>query len=91
MNTENQGVVGGWNPYHKLTNEDQVIFNEAIKGIIGVNYSPYLVSTQVVAGMNYRFKCSVSLPGPEEVVWKAIVDIFKPLQGNPYVIGITKI
>jgi len=83
-------VVGGWTAYHPLTKEDQLIFDEALAGFVGVNYTPESVSTQVVAGTNYRFKCSASVP-PSEVVWEAIVEIYAPLTGKPHITGITRL
>ncbi len=83
-------VLGGWSAYHKLTPEDRLVFDEAMKGFVGVKYTPISVSTQVVAGMNYRFKCEASMP-PSEVIWEAIVEIFKPLNGAPYVTGIVRL
>ena len=85
-----QQIVGGWSPYHKLTPQDQLVFDEALKGFVGVKYTPETVSTQVVAGMNYRFRCTASMP-PAMVVWEAMVEIFKPLDGAPYVTGIVRI
>lgn len=83
-------IVGGWSKYHALTPEDKLVFDEAMKGLIGVDYKPQSVSTQVVAGMNYRFKCSASVP-PSDVMWEAIVEIYQPLDGKPYVTGIVRI
>jgi len=84
-------VPGGWTKYHALTPEDQVVFDEALQGFVGVKYTPNEVSTQVVAGTNYRFKCTASVP-PALVVWEAIVEIFKPLDGGkPYITGIKNI
>ncbi|MBL6446005.1 hypothetical protein JMN32_06775 [Fulvivirga sp. 29W222] len=95
MSNENviqkETVVGGWSPYGPLTPEENVIFKEAIAGIVGVDYTPTAVSTQVVAGMNYRYKCNASIP-PSDVIWEAIVEIYKPLgDKKPIVIGITRI
>jgi len=83
-------TVGGWTAYHPLTPADQKVFDEAMKGIIGVIYTPKEVSTQVVAGVNYRYRCNASVP-PSEVVWEAIVEIFAPLEGAPYVVSIHRI
>ena len=82
--------VGGWSSYHDLTAEDKLVFDEALKGFVGVKYTPTAVSTQIVAGTNYRFKCNAQIP-PSEVVWEAIVEIFKPLMGGPYITGIVRI
>ena len=83
-------TAGGWTPYHPLTPADQKVFTEAMAGFVGVTYTPQTVSTQVVAGTNYRFKCNASMP-PSEVIWEAIVEIFQPLQGKPHVTGIVRI
>jgi len=83
-------IVGGWSKYHKLTAEDERVFDEAMRGMVGVKYKPETVSSQVVAGMNYRFKCIASMP-PAEVVWESIVEIYQPLDGKPYVTGITRL
>lgn len=88
--TNNAPVVGGWTAYHKLTPEDKLVFDEALKGFVGVKYTPNTVSTQVVSGTNYRYKCTASVP-PAEVVWEAIVEIYKPLNGKPYITGIIRI
>jgi hypothetical protein len=83
-------IVGGWSPYHPLTAKDKEVFDEAMKGFVGVKYTPNTVSTQVVAGTNYRFKCTASMP-PALVVWEAIVEIYQPLNGAPYVTGIVRL
>jgi len=90
--TNNAGtLVGGWSPYGPLTPEDKTVFDEATKGLVGVEYRPKTVSTQIVAGTNYRFKCNASIP-PALVIWEAIVEIFQPLDGGyPYVTGIQRI
>lgn len=88
--TENQTLVGGWSPYTALTAEDRKVFDEATAGLVGVKYTPQLVSKQVVAGVNYRFKCEASMP-PSMVVWEAIVEIFQPLGQKPHVVGIIRL
>jgi len=89
MPDQTQILFGGWTPYHSLTPEDQTVFNTAIKGLIGVKYTPQTVSTQVVAGVNYRFRCSASLP-QEGSSWEAVVEIYAPLEGDPYITGILR-
>lgn len=83
-------VSGGQTAYHALTPNDQKNFNEAFKGFVGVTYTPIAVSVQIVNGTNYRFKYTASIP-PSEVEWKAIVEIFEPLEGKAHVTGITRI
>lgn len=88
--TRKETFVGGWTAYHPLTAEDRKVFDEALNGFVGVTYTPSEVSTQIVAGVNYRFKCTASMP-PSEVVWEAIVEIYQPLNGKPHITGITRL
>ncbi|WP_449388458.1 hypothetical protein [Chryseobacterium lineare] len=91
MSTEQeQALVGGWTAFHPLTPEDKKVFEEAMHGFVGVVYTPLEVSTQVVNGVNYRYKCNASMP-PSEVIWQAIVEIYQPIDGKPHVVGITRI
>ncbi|WP_418263801.1 hypothetical protein [Flavobacterium faecale] len=83
-------LVGGWSAFHALTPQDQEIFNQALKGFVGVSYTPTAVSTQIVAGTNYRYKCNASM-APSEVIWEAIVEIYAPLEGQPHITGIVRI
>jgi hypothetical protein len=83
-------MVGGWTKYHSMTPADAEVFKVALMGFVGVTYHPEMVATQVVAGMNYRYKCMASIP-PADVVWEALIDIYKPLTGKPYITGIHRI
>lgn len=84
-------IPGGWTPYRPLTKEDKEVFRIALEGLLGVHYEPFEVKTQVVAGTNYRFKCHANLPGSDRSHWDATVDIFKPLDGKPHLLGITSL
>ncbi len=88
--SEQEQLPGGWTSYHPLTAEDQKVFDEAMHGFVGVKYTPTEVSTQVVNGTNYRFRCNASMP-PSDVVWQAIVEIYSPIDGQPHVVSITRI
>lgn len=88
--TNQKPEVGGWTDFQKPTIGDLEIFKQALKGYVGVNYIPTEVSTQVVAGTNYRFRCTTSIP-PSEIVYETIVKIYKPLVGEPYIVKIKRI
>ncbi len=88
--TKDEIIVGSWTTYHDLDANDKKVFDEALKGFVGVKYSPFAVSKQVVAGINYRFKCKATMP-PSNVIWEAIVDIYAPPSGTPYITGIHRI
>lgn len=83
-------MVGAWTPFHRPTKEDLEVFETAMKNIKGVIYEPFSVSTQVVNGTNYRFKCSAQIP-PSMVIWEAMVEIHQPIGGTPTVTKISPI
>lgn len=89
--SEQAVLVGGWTAYHKLTAEDQAVFDQALKGFVGVQYVPFEVSTQVVAGTNYRFKCKSTVPLAKPIHGEAVVQIFKSLDGDAHITSITPI
>lgn len=85
----NEGLPGGWSKYGPLSKEDKQVFDEALPVNPLVLYKPEAVSEQLVAGMNYRYKCTANYAEwilTEEV----IVHIFKPLVGKPFVTAITR-
>jgi hypothetical protein len=83
-------IVGGWSEFHKLTPDDLLVFNKALEGYVGVKYIPTAVAIQIVAGTNYRFRCTASVP-PSDDAYEAVVKIIQPLEGDPYVVKITRI
>ncbi|MCX7131905.1 hypothetical protein [Aeromonas sp.] len=85
--SEQAVLVGGWTAYHKLTAEDQAVFDQALKGFVGVQYVPFEVCTQVVAGTNYRFKCKSTVPLAKPIHGEAVVQIFPPSPRSDLVAG----
>jgi len=80
---------GGWTNYRvPITKEDQAVFDEAMEGFVGVHYIPVAVSTQVVAGVNYKFFCISKVVAPGTTPGTALVSIFKPLEGKAVITSI---
>lgn len=83
-------LVGGFSESRAMTAEDSAVFAAATKDYAYLNLKPVVVSTQVVAGLNYMFECKMkAFGGAEETVF---VKIFKPLpnQGEPQLISVEK-
>ena len=77
-------LVGGYSQDREITPEDKEIFNEVMDGMTGVSYELISVATQVVAGMNYRFRVTGTPVAPEAEPFAAYIYIFKPLgDGTP--------
>ncbi|MCL2053404.1 MAG: hypothetical protein FWG90_03040 [Oscillospiraceae bacterium] len=82
-------MSGGYGEVRNLTDEDLAVFEEAMADVDGVTYVPLTVSTQVVAGTNYRFLCNATgvYPGAEPTL--KYVTIYQDLDGNLEVTDIT--
>ncbi|MDR0893493.1 MAG: protease inhibitor I42 family protein [Mediterranea sp.] len=50
-------TLGGWSDFAPLSEDDTKVFGSALKGLVGVDYTPVLVSYQIVDGKQYRFFC----------------------------------
>ena len=73
-------LMGGYSEQRPLTAEDSAVFAEATKDYGYLQLKPLSVSTQVVAGMNYMFVCTMS--GFNRPPVETNVKIFKPLPGR---------
>jgi hypothetical protein len=85
-------MPGGWTGWSfAITPEAKKVFEDALKGFVGVGYTPLAFATQVVAGTNYCFLCQgkVVYPGASDIAVKLY--IFKPLKGDPHISHIERI
>lgn len=75
-------MTGAYTGYREMTLEENTIFLDAYKAADKLH--PWTVSTQVVAGINYRYACT------DENGEEYVVTIYKPLpnQGEPRVTGV---
>lgn len=89
-----QPLPGGFSTFGPVNVQTLSIFKQAVKNHIGSEqYTPLEVSTQVVAGMNYRFRCLATrmVPGGSNNGTKrmVIVQIYDGINSAPKVTGIT--
>ena len=74
----------------EITAELQEIFDKALEGYDGAKLEPVeLLSTQVVAGVNYRFLCNETILVPGAEPKEVIVTVFKGLDGNCSITDVT--
>jgi len=66
-------------------------FNQALNGLLGVDYTPVAVSSQIVAGTNYRFFCNAKVVNPYSANGSAMVNIYMPLTGEAHITSIQRI
>lgn len=86
-------LPGGWSPRRPLTEEDRKLFETVMKGWCGATYDPICVSSQIVAGTNYRFTCKVTTATEISKTYHAIVAVFEslPNEGKPYITDIIRL
>ena len=70
-------VCGGYTVPHSLNSLEKTIFKLAVPDSLG--YTPKKVSTQVVAGYNYKYKCKDSHGK------KCTIVVYDPIVGFPHV------
>ena len=77
-------MPGGWTYQSYLTPYDSFIFYNAIGQHENYFYNPGAVAKQIVNGTNYRF-ITIAEPKRDELPTRfAVVDIYKPLNGEAY-------
>ena len=83
-------LMGGFSEQRPLTAEDSAVFATATKDYGYLQLQPLSVSTQVVAGTNYLFLCTMS--GFNRPPTETMVKIFRPLpgRGEPELIVVEK-
>jgi len=89
----NEGhVLGGWSSFNfNITPEAKNVFDQALKGLVGVKYTPLAFATQVVAGLNYCFLTEGQVVIPENPQFAALIHIYAPPGGQPHLTGMTRI
>ena len=80
-------LAGGWEvtpaEAHALPKDAQSAFEKATAQLDGAEYIPVaLMSSQVVAGMNYCVLCQVTYVVPDAVPFWALVYIYADPEGN---------
>lgn len=84
-------MVGAYTKFRGLEEADKKVFEEATSGLMGVNYEPLLVATQVVAGTNYKFICNATAVTNPPKEFAATVTVFQDLPQNGGKVVITDI
>jgi len=76
--------LGGWQEKdEEVTGDALVAFNKAIEGLTGAKYEPIkLMASQVVAGMNYKILCDVTVVGVNQKAEKKVVIIYEDPGNN---------
>lgn len=81
---------GGFTKFRPVEEEDLKVFQEAKGGLVGVDYEPLIVATQVVAGTNYKFICNAEAEVLNPRPYLAEISVFQPSEKEtkPVITGI---
>ena len=87
-----EDAVGAWQEAETpvLTEEAKAAFQKATEGFVGVDYVPVaLLSTQTVAGTNYRILCEATVVYPGAEMHYAVVNVYESLEGNANILSVS--
>lgn len=86
------GAVGAWQEADApaMTDEAKAAFEKATEGLLCVDYVPVaLLSTQVVAGTNYRILCEATEVYPGAETHYAVMTVYEGLDGSANILSVT--
>ena len=84
---------GGWTVNAKtgtyVTKAQKLLFKKATAKLVGVTYTPvFVMSKQLVAGMNYAYFCKAETATAKKgVSWKVVI-VYKPIAGKASVLAV---
>ena len=87
-------LAGGWFPAEDptITDELKALVDKATGNLVGASYTPVaLLSTQVVAGMNYCILCKITPIVPDAIPTWNLVYIYADLEGNAEITNVWEI
>lgn len=80
-------MPGGWTYQADVSPYSTYIFYRAIGESEDYFYYPVAVATQIVNGTNYKFIAIAEPKSSENTPFFAVIEIYKPIQGEGYVTG----
>ena len=83
-------LAGGWQETDTpaMTEEATAAFRKATEGFVGVDYEPVaLLSTQTVAGTNYRILCEATVVYPGAEPYYAVMTVYRGLDGSANILS----
>ena len=88
----NETMTGAWGGFSfTITPEAKSVFDQALEGLVGVQYTPIAFAIQVVSGLNYCFLSEGKVVYPGGPEFAALIYVYAPLEGAPHITGITQI
>jgi hypothetical protein len=83
--------MGSYSPFKEVSEEDRAVFDNAKNDFIGSGFDVKYVSTQLVAGFNYKFAGTQNITLKNPVAYPAFLTVYAPLSGDPIITSIKKV
>ena len=86
-------LLGGWQATEDaaVTEELQAVFEKALEGLLGVDYTPVAyLGSQVVAGMNHCFLCVATTVVPGAEPSYALAYMYQDLSGGVKLMNVVR-
>ena len=83
--------MGGWAAADDaaITDEVRALFDQAMEGLVGVNYVPVAyLGSQVVAGTNHAILCQATVVYPDAQPTWVVVFLYENLEGGVEILNI---
>jgi predicted secreted protein len=86
------GAVGAFGVFHETSADEKDLLKQALAGRVGAGYEALLSSTQVVAGLNFRFIGTETLATLQADKYPALFTVYWPHSGGtPVFTGAQKV
>ncbi len=85
-------MTGAYTPFKtEISPEEKDVFKKAMGQILGVNYEPLAVASQVVSGVNYKFFSNATPVYPDAATKPVMVKIYRQTDGTVHLLEIKDI
>jgi hypothetical protein len=75
----------------KSGSNEETALKEALSARVGIGFTPFLVSTQIIAGRNLLFAGNLSSATYRPVVRPVMINVYVPIAGKPHITEIKNI
>jgi hypothetical protein len=82
---------GGYTAFKAISDEEHTLLADLLKGFSGSGFNVKYVSTQVVAGINYKFAGTQNMITKNAPKYPVLLTVYKPLFDYPVITGVEKV
>jgi hypothetical protein len=83
--------LGGYTAFKEISDEERTMLEDILKGFSGSGFNVKYVSTQLVAGINYKFAGTQNMITKNALKYPVLLTVYKPLFDYPVITGVEKV